>query len=130
MASLTTEELVVKSDPNLADDVSFDYIVYGLRIGFEELSIVQEKTQEAYIPSMKDHRERYAKHPELRRYNALQRFGRMRADRGMTAVPDMNTAEALRDAIEEFDPEVHKLPHEKPESPLRPETPPEPDPGS
>lgn len=121
--------MIVKSAPGSASDASFDYIVYGLRIGFEESSIVQEKIREAYIPSMVDHRARYAKQPELRRYNALERFSRMRTDKGMTSVPDMSAAEALRDSIEEFDPEVHKLPQTKPEPPALFKIPAQLDPG-
>jgi hypothetical protein len=102
VASKGTEEIVVKShggDPNAA----FDYIVYGLRIGFEETSIVQEKTTESYIPSMKDHRELYARKPELRSYNALERFKGMRAGTG-EAETDFSKSEALKAAIHEYDP--------------------------
>ncbi len=50
------ETLVVRSSDG--GDCAFDYIVYGLRIGFEETTMVQEKQQEALVPkSMKDRRE-------------------------------------------------------------------------
>jgi len=50
------------------------YHVHGLRIGFEESSIVKEKTIESYIPAMKDHRQLYDRRPELRSFNALEHF--------------------------------------------------------
>jgi hypothetical protein len=59
VASLTTEELVVRGPTSTSSDVVFDYLVCGLRIGFEEDSVVREKGQEAYIPSMASVRQRY-----------------------------------------------------------------------
>ncbi|MBP7149874.1 MAG: hypothetical protein KBD01_20295, partial [Acidobacteria bacterium] len=70
VAALSTTELVVRGEGG-AQDALFDYIVYGLRIGFEESSVVQQKRQEAFIPSMRDHRELYASAPGLRGFNAL-----------------------------------------------------------
>jgi hypothetical protein len=105
VASKSTTELVVRSHGG-AQDAAFDYIVYGLRIGFEESSIVQEKQQESYIPSFKDHRERYAKYPELRAFNALERFKTMESSvRGVEpASIYLSRAKALHDAIHEYDP--------------------------
>ena len=110
VASLTTGEMVVRELEEGTSDVPFDFIVYGLRIGFEDVSIVQEKQEEAYIPSMAAHRERYQKHPELRRYSALQRFKMMRTSMG-ESLPDMNSSEILRNSIIEFDPAVHPNPY-------------------
>jgi hypothetical protein len=107
--SLTTGELVVRELRGGRSGVVFDYIVHGLRIGFEEVSTVQEKTRDARIPSMASHRERYLKRPELRKYNALERFKVMRTNVGVRAPLDMTAATALRDAIVEFDPAVHKI---------------------
>ena len=102
VTSLSTTELVVTG----AADVAFDYLVYGLRIGFEESSIVQEKQRESYIPSFKDHRERYAKYPQLKAFDALERFKGMESS--VRGVPesslDLSHARALRDAIHEYDP--------------------------
>jgi hypothetical protein len=114
--SLTTTEMVVREQRDGVSDVVFDYIVYGLRIGFEEVSIVQDKVdEEAYIPSMASHRERYAKYPDLRRYNALERFKRMRAANGETQAVDLTAAHSLRDAIIEFDPAIHTIHRPDPE---------------
>ena len=109
VASLTTSEMVVKELAGGTSDATFDYIVYGLRIGFEEISIVQEKNDESYIPSMAAHRERYNVYPELRHYNALERFKRMNVGIGKPFF-DTGAAEALRDAIHEFDPAIDRLP--------------------
>jgi hypothetical protein len=109
VASLTTSEMVVKELQGGTSDATFDYLIYGLRIGFEEASVVQEKIREAYIPSMANHRERYNKYPELRHFNAMERFKEMNAQIGKP-VSDMNSSRTLKDAIHEFDPAIDKLP--------------------
>jgi len=108
VASLTTSEMVVKELQGGTSDATFDYLVYGLRIGFEEASVVQEKIREAYIPSLASHRERYNTYPELRHFNALERFKEMNAQIGKPV--DLGASRALRDAIHEFDPAIDKLP--------------------
>jgi hypothetical protein len=107
VASITTEELVVRGPQDGPGDVAFDYLVYGLRIGFEEHSVVQEKDLEARIPSMEDHRELYATHPELRRYSALERFKAMHAATGADETLDFASSRALHDAIQEYNPASH-----------------------
>jgi len=108
VASLTTSEMVVKELQGGTSDVTFDFLVYGLRIGFEEASVVQEKPREAYIPSMANHRERYNKYPELRHFNALERFREMNTQIGKPF--DLGASRVLRDAIHEFDPAIDRLP--------------------
>jgi hypothetical protein len=105
--SLRTDEMVVRELEGGSSDVAFDYIVYGLRVGFEEVPILQQKEQEAYIPSMEKSRRAYAEHPDLRRYNALERFKRMTAAAGLEGSVEMTSARALRNAIEEYDPTIH-----------------------
>jgi hypothetical protein len=108
--SLTTSELVVRELAGGTSDTVFDYIVYGLRIGFEEVSVVQEKKGEAYIPSMQDHRDLYAREPDFQPYNALERFKGMHIASGLVINEgpfDFSRAWALRDAVEEYDPAVH-----------------------
>jgi hypothetical protein len=104
--SISTEKLVVGSKDGTGDAM-FDYIVYGLRIGFEEQSIVQEKQEEAYIPSMKSHRERYAQYPDLRQYNALERFKSMKTTMGFSQSSNFGESRTLRNAIKEYDPAIH-----------------------
>jgi hypothetical protein len=107
--SLTTSEMVVRELRGGDSDVTFDYIVYGLRIGFEEVSIVQQKEREAPIPSMKYHRDLYEQKPGLRQYNALERFKAMRAATGQTGPLNLSASKALHDAIVEFNPSVHGI---------------------
>ena len=109
VVELSTEEMIVRGPNDAPDGLVFDYVVYGLRIGFEETSVVQEKSREAYIPSMSDHRELYERRPDLRRYNSLERFKEMRRAIGTTDELDLSRAHALRDAIVEFDPAVHEF---------------------
>ena len=110
LADLSTEEIVVRELQNGTSDCAFDFLVYGLRIGFEESSIVQEKEQESYIPSMADHRQLYERRPDLKSYNSLERFKGMHHAINPKARIDLSRAHALRDAIIEFDPAVHELP--------------------
>jgi hypothetical protein len=58
---------------------------------------------------MASHRERYNKYPELRHFNALERFRQMYSQIGKP-VSDMNSSQALKDAIHEFDPAIDKMP--------------------
>jgi len=110
VVELTTEEMIVRAPNDAPEGLVFDYIVYGLRIGFEESSIVQEKEQESYIPSMSDHRQLFERRSDLRKYNSLERFKGMRSAAGEKVELDLIRAHALRDAIIEFDPAVHELP--------------------
>jgi hypothetical protein len=115
VVSLTTEELVVRGPTDAPDGLVFDYLVYGLRIGFEESTVVQEKTRESYIPSMNDHRELLARRPDLARYTALARYSGERRALGITEELTLDRANALKAAIHEFDPAVDKV--ERPEPP-------------
>jgi hypothetical protein len=101
-------ELVVRSKDGTGNAV-FDYIVYGLRIGFEEVSVVQEKTHDSPIPSMASHRTAYQKHPELQQYNAFERFNKIRSNLGETQPVDLSASIALKNAIHEFDPARDKI---------------------
>jgi hypothetical protein len=105
--SLTTEEMIVREQRDGSSGVTFDYIVYGLRIGFEEQTIVQEKKEEAFIPSMTSHRERCTKDPGLRKFTALERFKAMYVGSGVGEALDLSAFSALRDAVQEYDPGIH-----------------------
>lgn len=108
VASVTTTELVVRELQSGKSNVTFDYLVYGLRIGFEETAVVQEKHREAPIPSMASQREQYATYPELRKFNALERFKRMQTKVGGARPVGGIASRALHDAIGEFDPAAAK----------------------
>ena len=105
--SLTTQEIVVRESGGGASDVVFDYIVVGLRIGFEDAAIVREKGRQAYIPSMVSERMLMERLPELREFTAMERFAQMRADIGSETELDLRAARELKDAIEEYDPAIH-----------------------
>lgn len=99
VASRSTDELVVRSRDPRASDVAFDYMVWGLRVGFEEQSIVQPKRDEAKIPSMHLHAKFFEDDPSLRGHTALARFERMEeAVHGRKRL-DFSRADSLRDAI-------------------------------
>jgi hypothetical protein len=82
--------------------------VYGLRIGFEDTTVVQKKTEEARIPSMADHRKAIAEQPELARYTALSRWARIMDSDREAMKARMTNATALMERIGEFDPALHE----------------------
>jgi hypothetical protein len=106
--SLTTKELVVRAaDPGVNEasaDAPFDYIIYGLRIGFEERSAVRSRTDPAPVPKAEVHEAEYGTRPELRDYTPLERFRKMGAERGVQS-PDLGASRRLREAIGEYVPE-------------------------
>jgi len=80
----------------------FDYMVWGLRIGFEEQSIVQPKKDDSKIPSMHQHEEFFKDDPSLRSFTALARFkGIEESVHGRKNV-DLSRAGSLRDAVGVF----------------------------
>ncbi len=101
--SVTTTELVVRSAHAGDPDVAFDYVVHGLRIGYEDYGVVQRKRMEGAVPTPGFYDRVYQARPELRAYNAGARFRGMEAalDRARPAEP---AAPALRAAIGERDP--------------------------
>jgi hypothetical protein len=111
--TLSTSEMVVKELAGGKSNTPFDYVVYGLRIGFEEVGIVQEKKEESYIPAMVHHRELFARQPALRAFNALERFKGMRVQMGAAEPFDLSGALALKEAIHEFDPAVDRVADER-----------------
>jgi hypothetical protein len=107
--SMSTSELTVKGAADCSGNTRFNYIVYGLRIGFEDTTVVQKKTEEARIPSMADHRKAIAEQPELARYTALSRWARMAGSDRKTIRENMQAATTLREKIVEFDPKIHQI---------------------
>ncbi len=100
--SLSTDELVVREAGGGTSHVSFDYIVYGLRIGFEEAAVVQPKVKEALLPEPSAFEKEYGgQQLELRTFNALERYTLMAQKIGSSAPSDldMSRSQALRQAI-------------------------------
>ncbi len=100
--SLSTGEIVVKSRDAAASG-AFDFLVYGLRIGFEETAVVQPKRAEAPIPSMASHRRMLEQEPALRSQTAAARFAAAQGPLGLAKAQGAATpgADALRAAIGE-----------------------------
>ncbi len=101
----STSEIVVRGPAG--SGASFDYIVWGLRIGFEQLSIVRPKVIESPVPAMNDHEEIYAEDASLRRFNALERFKAMRPAELRDEPLDQSRAEQLLAAVGVYDRERH-----------------------
>lgn len=102
VASITTSELVVRSDDPADAFAEFDYIVHGLRIGHEEYGVLQERRLDARVPSPAAVEARFASTPERRRYEAAARFRAMDASLGRDTTKvrgGIGAADALRAAI-------------------------------
>ncbi|RMG43698.1 MAG: hypothetical protein D6718_11530, partial [Acidobacteria bacterium] len=112
--SVTTKELVVRAVDGFDPNAAFDYIVHGLRIGFEEIPVIQPKGEgeDAPIPSMASYRSLLAEQPELKATTPLERFREIAARvEGIDASTiDLSQAKALVAAIHEFDPAVDAVP--------------------
>jgi hypothetical protein len=91
IASLTSDTLSVKAGTAGPDDAVFDYAVYGLRLGFERLPIVQPKDRDSRLPA------EAAGAPVPG--SALARFVAMRTAIGETSPPDLSRARRLRDEV-------------------------------
>jgi hypothetical protein len=99
VTEVSTAEIVVRGPAG--SNVAFDYLVHGLRIGFEEHSPVQTKDREAFLPPREAAAEFYEEHPELRRFNALERFKTMRVATGASGELDLSKTETLIAQIDE-----------------------------
>lgn len=95
VVSVSPSELTVRGPAGAT--APFDYLVYGLRIGFEERPVIRPKTHESPIPGKAQDEELFAAHPELRAYTALARHAAMR---GVSAAPiDFSSSNALERSI-------------------------------
>jgi hypothetical protein len=103
VVSLSASELVVRGasgDPSAA----FDYVVHGLRVGFEDAAVVTDRTAEAKLPGVSSMEKKLQKRPDLERYTPLSRFREMATTASLGgASGDMTRGLALRAAIGEFD---------------------------
>lgn len=94
---VSSEVLTVATDDPACDTIELDYMVWGLRIGFEDLTPVQPKTRDAPIPSMTRHRTLGAQDASLRGFTARKRFEAIESElRGVDAASlDTSRARAL-----------------------------------
>ena len=105
VASKSTTEIVVRSHDPRARDAAFDYVVFGLRIGFEDNPVVRDKEHDMPIPAVVSGREQFAKRPDYHRYTALSRFAHARREgAGQDRPLDLSATEALKTRIHVFDP--------------------------
>lgn len=103
VAGLTSDELVVRSDEPGAD-AAFDYIVYGLRLGYEDQPVVRPRRGDAPIPARDRWDAVFAAMPEARAQTAGARYVAMSFDAlGRDAAAGSAAAEELRRAIGEGD---------------------------
>jgi len=97
VASVSTKELVVRSGTASAEAVAFDYVVNGLRVGFENQPVILEsgRFRSATVPSIEVAARRLAPMPEdVRASTPLARLSAERARSGAGA-PDLAGARAL-----------------------------------
>jgi hypothetical protein len=100
VSELSPGEVVVRGPAG--SNADFDYMVWGLRIGFEDQSIVQPKKEESKIPSMHFHEKFFQDDPGLRRYTALARFQGVEEKVHGRKNVDHARADRLRDAVGVF----------------------------
>lgn len=97
--SVTTDEIVIRARDASAGDVDFDFMVNGLRLGFENAATIipKELVPNSPVPMMEDTEARLAEMPEDSRASTpLARFGGMEAARGGPVRPlDLTRARAL-----------------------------------
>jgi len=120
--SLTTGEMVVKSDDPNAQDVEFDYQVNGLRIGFDDVPTTVPRTVEAPLPAKSEVDAVYAVHPELAATSARARFLAMYDASGHAPSAAGSHAAELEARIGFADPAAHQRALEK-EASARPRQP-------
>ncbi|HEU5180157.1 MAG TPA: hypothetical protein VFW45_05160 [Candidatus Polarisedimenticolia bacterium] len=97
VSDVSPTELVVRGPAG--SSAEFDYMVWGLRIGFEEQSIVQPKKEDSKIPSMHFHEEFFKEDPTLRKYTALERFKGVEESVHGKKTLDLARADHLREAV-------------------------------
>ena len=101
VVELTPREMVVRA-PSGYPDVVFDYLVYGLRIGFERSEVVQVKEQEALLPMAGDGGDPYSTPIPTGAATAFERFMAMTSEVRGTPEGDigLDGARELRGRIE------------------------------
>jgi len=102
VSEVSPGELVVRGPAG--SDAAFDYMVWGLRIGFEEQSIVQPKHDESKIPSMQPHEKFFHDEPALRRFTALARYKDVEEAVHGRKPTEFPRADRLRNAVGMFSP--------------------------
>jgi len=97
VAAVSATDLVVRGPAG--SNVTFDYQVMGLRIGFEEMPAVTPKEIDSVIPRTATGEDIYGSHPELRSFNALERYKTIEREVGRNVDPDLRATARLRNRI-------------------------------
>jgi hypothetical protein len=96
---LSTSEILVRGPAG--SSARFDYLVYGLRIGFERHPAIQKKEREAFLPEAGSFDALGAADEALRASTPLARFETMRLAEGEHAPLDLSRAETLANGIDD-----------------------------
>lgn len=94
--TISTKELVVRSD---SKDATFDYLVMGLRIGYEQAPVVRPRTRDAWLPTDESLRAQLGDRTDLDRYTPLARYRSIEQTTFGRAATDLSATEALRQAV-------------------------------
>jgi hypothetical protein len=89
--SVSTSELAVRCDEAYCSDAAFDYIVTGLRIGYEDYPVVQPRTIDAPVPPAGYYAAHKVDSHPMKAHSGLGRFPQARLD--------TQGAASLREAI-------------------------------
>lgn len=68
----------MRGRPGSDAEAAFDYIVHGLRTGYEDSSVLRPRRMDGSLPSSDSVERFYEQHAELRPCNALERFAAKR----------------------------------------------------
>ncbi|MDH3783893.1 MAG: hypothetical protein OEV00_01055 [Acidobacteriota bacterium] len=99
---LSVNEIVVRAAPG-TPDVAFDFIVFGLRIGHEQLPVMRPKRSESFLPTEEQYVRDRGNDPALGEATALARYSKMAADAHGRASIDTSRGDALKLAIGQRD---------------------------
>jgi hypothetical protein len=95
VASVSTKEIVVRSGAPSQEEVAFDYLVNGLRLGFENRPAIvpSDLFPSATVPTLESGDAQLAGQPDDAR--ASTPFARFAAGAGRTAAPDQRAGDLL-----------------------------------
>jgi hypothetical protein len=91
VASLSSDEILVRASGPEIDGIVFDFAVYGLRLGFEQHATVQPKTDEAGLPPDRP--------GPADASSALARFAAMRGPIGDRSPLDLTRSKRLKEMV-------------------------------
>jgi len=87
--------------PDLDADVVFDWAVYGLKIGFEDVPAIQPRMEDALLPSTAPIRRMLEENPELEKTTARNRFSEQLRAAGLPVPVDFPEEQMMKTSIGE-----------------------------